>query len=53
MCATPSAPATTSSRSNTSLSESLEKRTMAHRLWMGSMILLDWLHASAKRVVPE
>lgn len=27
--------------------------TMAHLLWMGSMILEDWLHASAKRVVEE
>lgn len=26
-------------------------RTMAQRDWMGSMILEDWLQASAKRVV--
>jgi hypothetical protein len=27
--------------------------TIAQRLWMGSMILEDWLQARAKRVVEE
>lgn len=41
------------SRLSTSRSESLAYRRMAHRDWMGSMILFDMLHASAKRVVFE
>lgn len=37
----------------TSSSVRRENRRMAHRLWMGSMILVDTLHASANRVVFE
>mmetsp|Transcript_24169 Transcript_24169/g.82492 ORF Transcript_24169/g.82492 Transcript_24169/m.82492 type:complete len:220 (+) Transcript_24169:632-1291(+) len=49
--ATRSASTTRTSRSSTSASVSRLKRTMAHRLWMGSMIFSLWLHARAKRVV--
>ena len=41
------------SRSRISFSPSLEKRTIAQRDWMGSMILELVLQASAKRVVLE
>jgi len=30
-----------------------EYRRIAQRDWIASMILLDWLQARAKRVVPE
>lgn len=46
-----SACTTPMSRAKISASERREKRTIAHRLWMGSMILVLRLHASAKRVV--
>lgn len=39
--------ATNSRRSRISFSPSLVKRTIAQRDWIGSMILDDWLHASA------
>ena len=42
---------TVTRRERRSVSDSRVKRTMAHRLWMGSMILLEALQASAKRVV--
>lgn len=42
---------TVTRRARISLSASRVKRTMAHRDWMGSMILLDALQARAKRVV--
>lgn len=38
---------------STCASLSLLKRMTAHRLWMGSMILSEVLHARAKRVVLE
>jgi hypothetical protein len=38
---------TCSRRARTSASPSLVKRTIAQRDWIGSMILLLWLHASA------
>ena len=41
------------SRFNTSASRSFAYRKIAHRDWMGSMILLDMLQARAKRVVLE
>ena len=34
-------------------SVSFEYRSTAHRLWMGSMIFSEMLHAKAKRVVLE
>lgn len=41
------------SRFNSSVSRNFAYLRMAHRLWIGSMILLDMLHARQKRVVFE
>lgn len=48
-----SAATTTIRRPRISWSDNLEKRTRAHRLWIGSMILDEVLQASPKRVELE
>mmetsp|Transcript_44799 Transcript_44799/g.107536 ORF Transcript_44799/g.107536 Transcript_44799/m.107536 type:complete len:238 (-) Transcript_44799:69-782(-) len=53
LCGASSAPSTCSNRLSTCSSVSFEYRSTAHRLWMGSMIFSEMLHAKAKRVVLE
>ena len=45
-----SASTTTMRRPSISWSDNLENRTIAHLLWIGSIILEEVLHARAKRV---